>query len=42
MESPRFVNTHFLILGESACANASYWVADLYLICKRDECSIDA
>jgi hypothetical protein len=42
MESPRFVNTQFLILGESACANPSYLIADPYVICKRDECSMDA
>ena len=42
MESTRFVNTQFLILGESACANPSYSVADPYPICKRGECSIDA
>ena len=42
MESTRFVNTQFLILGESACANPSYSVADPYPICKRGECRIDA
>ena len=42
MESPRFVNTQFLILGESACANPSYSVVDPYPISKRGECSIDA
>ena len=42
MESTRFVNTQFLILGESACANPSYSVADPYPICKRGECRINA